>query len=82
MRASVDDALAAAGLTVAPKSFPHTQRLTKEGLTGRARSASYVGKDGPRYEQLLRDLDELWQNHHDADGLVTLGYNTFVWIVE
>ena len=82
MRASVDEALAAAGLTVARKSFPNAQRLSNEGLIGRARSASYVPKDGPRYEQLLRDLAELWEDHHDADGLVTLGYNTFVWVVE
>lgn len=82
MRSSVDDALRAAGIATAPASFPHAQALSRDGLVGRARSASYVPKDGPRYEQLLRDLDALWTAHRDDDGLVTLGYRTFVWVVE
>jgi hypothetical protein len=82
MRASVDDALETAGLAVTPVWFPCAQALTSAGLIGRARSASYVPKDGPRYDQLLRDLDALWNAHHDESGLVTLGYRTFVWAVE
>jgi len=82
MRSSVDDALGAAGLAATPVSFPHTQALTRDGLVGRARSASYVPKEGPRYDQLLRDLDALWNAHGDESGLVTLGYRTFVWVVE
>ena len=82
MRASIDEALLVAGRTVAPRPFPYTQSLSRDGLVGRARSASYVPKDGPRYDQLLRDLDDLWTAHHDARGLVTLGYRTFVWCVE
>lgn len=82
MRASVDEALAAAGLPAAPVSFPYTQALSRDGLVGRARSASYVPKEGPRYEQLLRDLDALWNAHRDEKGLASLGYRTFVWVVE
>ena len=82
MRASVDEALRAAGLTTTPASFPHTQALSRDGLVGRARSASYVPKDGPRYDRLLRDLDALWNAHQDESGQVTLGYRTLVWVVE
>lgn len=82
MRASVDEALAAAGLPATPVSFPYTQALSRDGLVGRARSASYVPKEGPRYEQLLRDLDALWNAHRDEKGLASLGYRTFVWVVE
>ncbi len=82
MRGSIDDALRAEGFAVAPASFPCTQALSRDGLVGRARSASYVPKEGPRYEQLLRDLDALWIAHHDQRGLVSLGYRTFVWVVE
>lgn len=82
MRGSVDDALRAAGFVAAPASFPYAQALSRDGLVGRARSASYVPKEGPRYEQLLRDLDALWTAHRDERGLVTLGYRTFVWVVE
>jgi SAM-dependent methyltransferase len=82
MRASVDDALRAAGLATTPLAFPYAQALSRDGLVGRARSASYVPKDGPRYEQLLRDLDALWIAHRDESGRVTLGYQTLVWVVE
>ena len=82
MRGAVDEALEAAGLAVSPASFPSAQALSREGLVGRARSASYVPKEGPRYERLLRDLDALWTAHHDEHGMVSLAYRTFVWVVE
>lgn len=82
MRGAVDEALLAARLSALPVWFPHRQTLSREGLVGRARSASYVPKEGPRYEQLLRDLDRLWEDHHDASGQVSLGYRTFVWRVD
>jgi SAM-dependent methyltransferase len=81
MRAAIDEALEAAGRRVTPLAFPHAQALSRDGLVGRARSASFVPKDGPRYDQLLRDLDQLWARHHDPGGLVTLGCRTLVWIV-
>jgi SAM-dependent methyltransferase len=81
MRERVDEALETDGRAVAPASFPHTQDLSREGLIGRACSASYVPKEGPRHDQLLLDLDALWSAHRTADGLVTLSYRTFVWRV-
>jgi len=82
MRGAIDHALRAEGLAAAPASFPYAQALARDGLVGRARSASYVPKEGPRYQQLLRDLDSLWTAHHDEGGRVSLGYRTFVWVVE
>jgi SAM-dependent methyltransferase len=81
MRETIDEALSAMGLAVTPVSFPYAQSLSLDGLVGRARSASYVPKDGPLHDQLLRDLQALWTAHHDATGVVTLGYRTFVWAV-
>lgn len=82
MRGSVDEALRAAGLATTPAAFPYAQALSHDGLVGRARSASYVPKEGPRYERLLQDLDALWNARRDEQGRVTLGYRTFVWVVE
>lgn len=80
MRKTIEDALRAESLTVAPRSFPHKQGLSREGLIGRARSASYVPKEGPRHEEMLRDLEALFVEHKDAEGFVTLGYRTVVWV--
>ncbi|MBK5256960.1 MAG: class I SAM-dependent methyltransferase [Vicinamibacteria bacterium] len=81
MRDPIDEALRVAGRIVVPMSFPSAQTLTHGGLIGRARSASYAPKDGPRYEALIRDLDRLWEAHKDAGGLISLHYRTLVWRV-
>ena len=81
MRDSIEAALLTAALPVNPRAFPYSQKLTREGLVGRARSASYVPKEGPRYEQMLRDLDAMWSAHREPDGMISLGYRTFVWVV-
>jgi SAM-dependent methyltransferase len=57
-------------------SFPHLQRLDLEGLIGRARSASYVPKTGAQGERLLGLLRALHEQHADANGFVTLIYET------
>lgn len=56
--------------------FGHQQRLTLEGLIGRARSASYCPKDGPQLVRLVNDLKALHARHADADGLVAMLYRT------
>ena len=65
-----------------PGSLTHAQARSGDGRVGRARSASYVPKEGPRYEQLLQDLDALWNGQRDQVGRVTLGDRTFEWVVE
>src|SRR3954469_8121815 len=58
------------------RSFPNLQRLDGDGLIGRARSASYVPKSGAAGERLLALLRALHARHADADGFVTLVYET------
>ena len=58
------------------RSFPNYQRLDLDGLIGRARSASYVPKNGPAGGRLADLLRELQAQHADASGYVTLVYET------
>lgn len=81
-RECIDEALSEFGQSVIPAAFQNAQALSREGLIGRARSASYVPKEGPRHDQLFRDLDALWSAHRDGAGEVTLAYRTLVWRVE
>jgi SAM-dependent methyltransferase len=60
-------------------AFPHTHRLDLDGLIGRARSASYVPKTGPDGERLLSRLRALHAAHADADGFVTMIYETEIY---
>ena len=59
-------------------AFPNDQRLDLAGLIGRSRSASYVPKSGPEGERLLVLLRALHARYADADGFVTLVYETEV----
>jgi SAM-dependent methyltransferase len=74
------DVLAQSGLFAPPRRlvFPNTQRLDLDGLIGRAWSASYVPKTGTAGEQLLALLRALHARYADADGRVTLVYDTEV----
>jgi SAM-dependent methyltransferase len=60
------------------QSFPNFQRLDLAGLTGRARSASYVPKSGAAGERLLGLLRGLHERYEDGSGFVTLVYETEV----
>jgi SAM-dependent methyltransferase len=57
-------------------SFSNIQRLDFDGLVGRARSASYVPNSGAAAERLLSLLRALHARYADAEGLVTLVYET------
>jgi hypothetical protein len=59
---------------------PNLQRLTLEGLIGRARSASYVPKDGPMGEKLIELLRTLHARHAGPDGYASLVYDAEVWL--
>jgi SAM-dependent methyltransferase len=73
-----EQAIARSGVFTAPsfQSFPNVQRLDLDGLIGRALSASYVPKEGPRAERLLELLRALHARHADANGVVSLVYTT------
>lgn len=62
--------------------LPNAQRLDLPGLIGRARSASYVPRDGPRHDQLILDLAALHEAQADTSGLITLGYRTDVYLAD
>jgi SAM-dependent methyltransferase len=73
--------VARSGVFSPPKrvAFPNTHRLDLDGLIGRARSASYVPKTGPEGERLLDLLRALHAAHADADGFVTMIYETEIY---
>lgn len=71
--------LAAAGFAVEPRrAVAYAQRLDREGLRRRARSASYVPTEGPAAQELSSGLEALHARFADAQGLVTLRYATQV----
>jgi SAM-dependent methyltransferase len=58
------------------------QALDREGLIGRARSASYVPKEGREWDTLSRALADLHGQFADSRGLMTLAYVTRVYLAE
>jgi SAM-dependent methyltransferase len=63
-------------------TFPNFQRLNLDGLIGRARSASYVPKEGPAGERLINLLRALHRQYADTNGYVTLVYETELFLSE
>lgn len=59
--------------------FKHGQVLDEAGLIGRARSASYVPREGAKYDAMVNDLSELIARHRE-DGRVKLGYRCRVYL--
>ena len=59
-----------------PETFEHAQELDRDGLIGRATSASYVPREGKSYATLVRLLAELYERHRDAHGQVRMKYLT------
>jgi SAM-dependent methyltransferase len=74
--------VAASGAFAGPerRAFANQQRLDLEGLIGRARSASYVPKEGPDGERLIALLRDLYDRHRRDDGSVALVYETEVYL--
>jgi SAM-dependent methyltransferase len=68
------------GLFSSPErtSIPNFQRLDLDGFIGRARSASYVPKSGAAGEKMLALLHALHKQYADANGFVTMVYETEV----
>lgn len=83
MRTFDPEVVSAGGFTPpAASRFDHAQTLDRDGLIGRAASASYVPKEGARFEELVTLLDALHARFRDADGRVALRYVTEVWRAE
>lgn len=62
-------------------TFEQRQRLDRDGLVGRALSASYVPKEGPGRARLLELLESLFVAHA-REGEVELVYDTEVTLAE
>lgn len=62
-------------------TFAHAQRLDLPGLIGRATSASYIPRIGPKLDALKQSLSDLFDRHH-RDGWVHLNYITRVFLAE
>ncbi|MGF1590616.1 MAG: class I SAM-dependent methyltransferase [Pleurocapsa sp.] len=60
--------------------FPYQYALDRDGLVGRAMSASYVPKTGKIYEKLTKKLNKLYERYCDDAGLVYFKYKTNVYL--
>jgi len=58
--------------------FAYKQPLDLDGIVGRAMSTSYIPRAGAAREQLIADLQQLYEKHRNDRGLVTLAYTTSV----
>jgi SAM-dependent methyltransferase len=76
--------IAAGGLFTTPREtyFPHAQTLDREGLIGRAASASYVPREGEGFARLSTLLEAVWEREHDGRGRVRMRYVTEVFRAE
>lgn len=61
-------------------TFTFRQALDKAGLIGRAMSVSYIPKTGLAQQQLVCDLQELYDHSCDENGFIYLMYRTSVYI--
>ncbi|MEO0970377.1 MAG: hypothetical protein AAFX80_19145 [Cyanobacteria bacterium J06639_18] len=63
-------------------AFAHKQDLDLNGLIGRAMSSSYLPREGKEREELVSDLQDLFNNFSQQKGYVSLAYSTSVHIVQ
>lgn len=79
--AAQEDPFAATDLfdDVKKVGFPLEMRHTRDGLIGRALSASYAPKSGAAHDELVERLGALHAEHADGGGLAVLPYITAVW---
>ncbi|MBE9214242.1 methyltransferase domain-containing protein [Plectonema cf. radiosum LEGE 06105] len=63
-------------------NFVFQQELDKNGLIGRAKSSSYVPNQGEVYEQVVDDLEHLYQRFKNQQGFVYMSYSTSVHLGE
>ncbi len=57
----------------------HVHELDLDGLISRAMSASYVPKQGPAAERLIKGLGQMHGEHADARGIVEFLYDVWLW---
>jgi ubiquinone/menaquinone biosynthesis C-methylase UbiE len=62
--------------------FAYRQNVDLAGLIGRAMSTSYIPRAGAAHQQLVSDLQQLYESNCDRDGLVSLVYSTSVFLAQ
>lgn len=61
-------------------TFAYRQDLDLAGLIGRAMSTSYIPRTGEAHQELISNLQQLYENYCDRNGLVSLVYSTSVFL--
>ncbi|MBD2472855.1 class I SAM-dependent methyltransferase [Nostoc sp. FACHB-145] len=61
-------------------TFVYRQQLDLAGLIGRAMSVSYLPREGTAYEQVITELQNLYQQFRDEQDFVYMFYRTSVHI--
>lgn len=61
--------------------FPYQQAFTEDSLMGLAMSASYIPKEGKKYQKMIENMKKLCQQYCDREGVVYLQYQTSVYLV-
>lgn len=62
------------------RSFTYRQPLDRTSLIGLAMSSSYIPQAGAVHQQLIADLNRLYSQYCDRNGLVYLHYQTRVYL--
>lgn len=62
--------------------FRYRHDLDLPGLIGRAMSTSYIPQEGTVQQKLISDLQQLHERYCDEQGIVSLVYNTSVFLGE
>lgn len=62
--------------------FTYRQELDKDGLIGRAMSVSYIPRAGSAQQQLVSDLQQLYNRSCNKNGLVHMVYRTSVYLAQ
>jgi SAM-dependent methyltransferase len=57
------------------RSFGNEQIFDLDGLKGRLLSSSYIPKEGPGYDAMIRDLESLFARYQ-SEGKLRIGYET------
>lgn len=63
-------------------TFAYRQDLDLAGLIGRAMSTSYIPQQGEAHQQLISNLQQLYETYCDRNGLVSLVYSTSVFLAQ
>lgn len=63
------------GREPASRVAPNHQDFDRAGLIGRAMSSSYVPKEGPDHDALVRELERMFDEHNER-GVVRFAYDT------